>query len=108
MFQWVYDVTTNQFLYGGPCEVAPNAGQAVVSLLRNPQPRTERSDGAGGIRPATAQEMTDAAAAEKVTRTATDFDEQKLVKALGLWTAQKLGVAPATAKAEILAIYRTL
>lgn len=36
------------------------------------------------------------------------FDDQRMVKALARWTAQKLGVPIATAKAEILAIYKTL
>lgn len=36
------------------------------------------------------------------------LDDQKLLKALALWTAGKLGVTPSTARAEIKAIYRTL
>ena len=36
------------------------------------------------------------------------FDGEKLVKAVAIWTAQRLGVPLATARAEILAIYRGL
>jgi hypothetical protein len=36
------------------------------------------------------------------------FDDEKLVKALAIWTAGKLNVPLATAKAEVLTIYRTL
>ena len=36
------------------------------------------------------------------------LDDQKLLKAIALWTAAKLGVTPSTARAEIKAIYRTL
>jgi hypothetical protein len=36
------------------------------------------------------------------------FDGEKLVKAVAVWTAQRLGVPLATARSEILAIYRGL
>ena len=36
------------------------------------------------------------------------FDNQKLVKALGLWTAQQLAVPVAQAREEILTIYKGL
>ena len=36
------------------------------------------------------------------------FDNNKLLRALALWTAQKLGVTAATARSEIIAIYKTL
>lgn len=39
---------------------------------------------------------------------AREFDERKLVKAVAIWAAQKLGVPLATARQEILAIKRTL
>jgi len=37
-----------------------------------------------------------------------DFDGGLLLKAVAIWTADKLGVARATARDEILAIYRGL
>lgn len=37
-----------------------------------------------------------------------EFDQSKLVKAVAIWTAQKLNIPVLTAKAEILAIYRVL
>lgn len=36
------------------------------------------------------------------------IDGHKALKAVVIWAAQKLGIAPATAKAQILAIYKTL
>jgi hypothetical protein len=68
---------------------------------------------------ATAQQRSDGEALKLSYDVATDtayrteqeqarFDGEKLVKAVAIWTAQKLGVAPATARAEILAIYRSL
>ena len=46
------------------------------------------------------------AAAEIDARNLAHFDGEKLAKALAIWTAQKLGVSLATARAEILAIYK--
>jgi hypothetical protein len=37
-----------------------------------------------------------------------DLDAQRLVKAVALWCAQQVGVAPAVARSEILALYRGL
>lgn len=37
-----------------------------------------------------------------------DFDGQRLVKAVAIWAAGKLGVPLATARSEILAIYQGL
>jgi hypothetical protein len=108
MFQWVYDSTTGLFIAGGPCEMIPLAGQAIVRLPRNPKPRTERYDGAGGIRAATAQEITDYDTAQVTAQSLGRFDNEKLVKALAIWTAGKLNVPLNTAKQEILTIYKTL
>lgn len=47
-------------------------------------------------------------ASENQARLLTRFDNEKLVKALALWVAQKLSIAPATARQEILEIYKTL
>jgi hypothetical protein len=109
MFKWVYDLVTNEFLHGGPCEPVFNADtQGLVELSRNPEPRRHRYDGVNGIRPATDQEITDYDAAQLVRQSLGRFDDEKLVKALAIWTAGKLNVPPATAKQEILAILRGL
>jgi hypothetical protein len=108
MFNWVYEIATGQFIFGGPCEVTPGAGQAAVKLPRNPKPRTERYDGAGGIRAATAQEITNYDTAQANEQSLSRFDGEKLVKALAIWTAGKVGVPINTAKQEIFTIYKTL
>ena len=108
MFQWIYLIATNEFVAGGPCNMTAGAGQAVVVLPRNPKPRTERYNGNGGIRPATAQEISDYDTAQTAATALVRFDEEKLVKAVAIWTAGKLGVSLATAKQEILTIYRGL
>jgi hypothetical protein len=48
------------------------------------------------------------AAAYVEARRLEDFDEARLLKAVAVWTAQKLGIPLATARAEIVAIARTL
>lgn len=92
--------------------VASEAGEAVASVgarAQVPDARTERYDRAQrAIRAATAQET---AAYDLARRTADEqsrWDSDLLVMALARWTAQKVGVAPATARSEILAIYRSL
>jgi len=77
-----------------------------VKLSRHPIPRLERYDGAEGIRPATAQEISDYDAAQQDAQSLSRFDNEQLVKALAIWTAGKLGVSLAIAKAEILTIYK--
>jgi len=109
MFKWVYDLTTNEFLSGGPFDQNFDAGTSgQVVLTRNPDRRLERHDGAGGVRSATAQEVIDYDAGQKAIESLSRFDNEKLVKAVAIWTAGKLGVALPTAKQEIIAIYRGL
>ena len=108
MCNWVYLIATNQWLYGGPCDVVPVAGQGSVKLSRNPKPRTERYDGAGGIRPATALEIIDYDLAQQTAEGQSRFDSEKLVQALAIYVAQLSSIPPATARAAILAIYRGL
>lgn len=108
MFKWVYVVATGEFLSGGPCDVTPSSGQAVAVLKGNPKPRLERYDGANGIRKATAQEIIAYDAAQNSEREQGRFNEEKMLKALAMWTAGKLNVPVNTAKQEILAIYRGL
>lgn len=109
MFTWVYSLTTQEFLSGGPFAPTYNANQeGIVRLTRHPRPRIERYDGAGGIRPATAQEIADYDAAQVDGQALGRFNGEKLVKAVAIWTAGKLNVPLATARAEILAILKTL
>lgn len=109
MFKWIYRLSDNEFLYGGPSEQSYGAGtQGLVELTRHPDPRTERYDGAGGVRPATAQEIADYDTGQVNEQSLSRFDNEKLVKALAIWTAGKLNVPLNTAKQEILTIYRVL
>lgn len=50
--------------------------------------------------------MADTAYADE--RIAAEFDDLKAVKALAIWTAQKLNVPRATMRSEVLAIRKTL
>jgi hypothetical protein len=91
-----------------PMTTGIGAGEAVASIGERavvPDARTERYDGAGGVRPATAQEQADAHAAQQAGRDAVDLDA-RLLKAVVRWMAQKLGVPPAQARSEILTILR--
>lgn len=87
---------------------APKPGTVVVTVATPPDLRATRWDGAAGLREATAQEQAAYDDAQRDAREKATFDDQKMIKAVALWAAQKLGVAPATARAEILAIYRSL
>jgi hypothetical protein len=108
MFNWVYVSATGEFLFGGPCEVTAGAGQERVSLSRNPNTRTERYDGAGGIRSATTQEKAEYDAARTGEAELGQFDGQKMLKAVAIYFATQLNIPLATAKAGVLTIYRTL
>ena len=71
--KWVFDASTNEFLFGGfyepdinipdpakpPDGTMPDPTKGIVVLPRHPEPRTERYDGVGGIRPATPAEIAD-------------------------------------------------
>jgi hypothetical protein len=59
---------------------------------------------------ATAQELTafDTARSDEAALAQFDGPTQKMIKALAIWTAQKLGVPLATAKQEIVTIYKGL
>lgn len=84
------------------------ASHVQLDLSDYPDRRTERWDGAIGVRVATAQEISDFDDVEADTKAASDFDETKALKALVIWLAGKLGVTPAQARTEIVAIYKSL
>jgi|CXWL01.1.fsa_nt_gi hypothetical protein len=107
--KWIYRLSDGQFLHGGPTD--PEYDPAISGLAvvpRHPNPRSERYDGVGGIRAATAQESNDYETEHAEASTQGRFNDETLVKALAIWTAGKLNVPLATARAEILAILRTL
>ena len=107
--KWIYRLSDGQFLHGGPTDPAyDSALSGLVVVPRHPNPRSERYDGVGGIRAATAQEISDYETEHAEASTQGRFDDEKLVKALAIWTANKLNVPLATARQEILAILRTL
>ena len=114
---WIYRIADGEFLYGGPFEVTPLAGQAVLICTRHPKTRTERYDGAGGIRAATAQEILDYDAAQLDATANSQFDSLKTEKAMmlvvraycnalkaGTYTTQSLG----DLKAAFIAAYKSL
>jgi hypothetical protein len=82
--------------------------QAQDRLSSDSRAIPSRYDGAGGIRPATAQEISDYEVAQVTEQSLGRFDSEKVVKALAIWVAEKLGVPVQTLRAEVLAIYRTL
>lgn len=109
MFRWIYRLSDGEFLYGGPYRPEYDPGiSGAIDLPHHPDVRTERYDSAGGIRPATVQEMADFDAAQTNARANGHLDGDKLVKALAIWTAQRLNVPLATARQEILMIVKTL
>jgi hypothetical protein len=109
--KWAYNRVTGEFVTGGPCEPPYDpATEDVVRLPRNPDKRTERYDASApeGIRPATAEEISAYDAAQTDERVKGQFDGDKLVRAVAIWTAQRLGVPLAQARQEILTILQTL
>jgi hypothetical protein len=109
MFNWVYELSTGILLFGGPCEVDYDTQtQGLIVLKENPSPIRHRVNEKGELRAATAQEISDYGAAQVTKQTADRFDNEQLVKALAIWTAQKLGIPLATARQEILTILRGL
>lgn len=108
MFNWVYRKSDNAFQYGGPYEppVDP-ATQGVIALPEHPDPLTQRYDGNGGVRSATAQELLDAAAVDKDARAGAISTE---IKALLFWVADNLPtpIPHATARQQYKAILKGL
>jgi len=112
MIKWIYRLSDSEYLYGGPTEPTYSTGtQGVAVVPRHPDPRLERysaASTAGFMRAATTQEVADYDAEQQTVQSLSRFDDEKLVKALAIWTAGKLSVALPTAKAEIIQIYKTL
>jgi len=79
-----------------------------IMLDRAMDRRAERWDGASGVRLATAQELADYDAAIRDGQKAQEFDNMKMLKAVAIWTAKKLGVPLSVARAEIMAEYDNL
>lgn len=89
---WIYSLLSGQFIGGGPCDLPFDPLiQGVVTLGRNPNPRTERYDGAGGIRSATAQEMADYDSARQTGQAGDRVDDLAL-KGLAAFVVQELNV----------------
>ncbi len=109
MYPWIYAKSTGEWLSGGPCEPRYDpATQGVCVLVRHPDPRLERYDGATSSRPATTQEISEYDAAQLTAIALGRFDHEKLVKAVAIYFAQKMAIPLATAKSDILTIYRGL
>jgi hypothetical protein len=86
--QCAFDTATGLFVAGvsqGDPRDDP-ANQALIELPDYPDRRTERWDGADGIRPATAQEIADYDEAEAQSAAVADIDGLKALKALAVET----------------------
>lgn len=81
-----------------------------VLLIRSefPDRVNDRWDGAGDIRPATAQEKEDARLVKVDKQAKHELEELKVFRALIVWLAPLVGKSLAQARDEIKAIYRTL
>ncbi|MFQ5915799.1 MAG: hypothetical protein ACE5JS_21710 [Nitrospinota bacterium] len=84
------------------------ATEVAVSVPGEVDRRTERWDGATGVRPATAQEIADYYAAELDAEATAEFEGRKALKALVIYLAGKFGLSAAQARDQILSIYRSL
>lgn len=116
MWYCVYRLSDGQFVRGmlasrPDCDPATEAVQEFLDHLR-PDIRLHRYDATAPDkkRLATAQELADYDAARLDAEAIGRFDtpEAKMLKALAIWTAQRLGVPLNTAKQEILTIYKGL
>lgn len=110
MTRYSYKTATGLFVTGGYFE--PNidaATEAVITLPRLVDVRSEKLDLLNRtIIPKTQAEIDayDAALADASAQA--EIDAQKTLKAVVLWLCQQLNVAPATARAQIIAIRKTL
>jgi hypothetical protein len=113
MLYCIYRMADGQFL-----RVWPNTppydpaieGVAIFQPHERPDLRLHRYDAAAPdkLRLATVSELQAYDAARTDAQAASRVDEDKAMRAIVLWVAQKVGVAPAVARQEILAIYRSL
>lgn len=113
---YVYRLSDGRFLRG-LASLKPDydpATEAVQEYTERERPDTRRHryDAAAPDkkRLATAQELAEIDAERADAEAAGRFDtpETKMLKALAIWTAQKLNVPLATARAEIVAIFKAL
>jgi hypothetical protein len=110
-----YRLSDGRFLCGWPqrppYDAATEAVQDYPEHLR-PDMRLHRFDATAPDkkRLATAQELADFDIERAALRAANLLDgpEAKMLKAIELWTTQKLNIQPATARAEILTIFKGL
>lgn len=79
-----------------------------LTLADYPDRRTQRWDGAMGVRAATGQEIADFDDAASTTAANTDIDTLRALKAVVIWVAPLVGKTPAQARAEIIDLYKTL
>lgn len=79
-----------------------------IELPENPNPRTQRWDNSNGLRDATAQEVADYDEADVTKAVTRELDDTKLLKAMVRWLAPLVGKTPASARSEIIAIYKSL
>lgn len=108
MFNWVYRKSDNVFQFGGPYDPTFDPStQGILALPEHPDPILHRYDGAGGVRQATAQDLLDAAAADKDIRAGRIPDE---IKALLFFVADNLPtpIPHATARAGYKTILKGL
>lgn len=100
------EIATGRLLEHGFVDYEPTEGQTVMDVPEDfsQQPGATKFDGKNWA-PYTPPPPTDA---EKTATLAAEFEAQKTLKALAIWAAQKLGVTPAAALSEILAIRKGL
>jgi hypothetical protein len=110
-----YRLSDGQFLCGWPQQPPYDpATEGVEQYLEHLRPdmRLHRYDGTAPDkkRLATTQELAafDTARMDAEAISRMDAVEVKMLKAVVIWAASKLGVQPATARSEILTIYKGL
>jgi len=110
---YAYRLSDGQFLRGYP-QTPPydpeTEGVQEYPTHARPDMRLHRFDALATtkMRLATAQELADYDAARESLIEQARFDDEKMLKAVAIWTAQKLNIPLLTARQEIVAIYRGL
>jgi hypothetical protein len=106
----IFNKANGRFISGGfdgQRSIDP-ATEVLIVLSQYPDRKLERWNGADGVRLATAQELADTEAEDLDKEASRDVDGTKILRAFVIWIAGKLGIAPATARDEIIAIYKGL